>query len=113
MRGNVPDLDLPTPADTRHTDRVDLTDLNQKLTQSQTHTLIVAVICCVYSEATLHYHPFTFAACAVIRNDFYDTGRNVESELYYTLCNSTLSVILHPAPNIHGCHRSREGDLGS
>lgn len=36
MRGNVPDLDLPTPAETRHTDGVDLTDLNHKLAHKHT-----------------------------------------------------------------------------
>lgn len=38
MRGNVPDLDLPTPAEMRDTDGVDLTDQNHKLTQTHTHT---------------------------------------------------------------------------
>lgn len=47
MRGNVPDLDLPTPAEMRDTDGVDLTDLNHTLTDINTHThLRVTVICC-------------------------------------------------------------------
>ncbi len=39
MRGNVPDLDLPTPAEMRDTDGLDLTDLNhtRALTHAHTH----------------------------------------------------------------------------
>lgn len=41
MRGNVPDLDLPTPAEMRDTDGVDLTDLNHKLTHAYSHLFTV------------------------------------------------------------------------
>lgn len=39
MRGNVPDLDLPTPAEMRHRGGVDLTDLNHKLESVQSKKL--------------------------------------------------------------------------
>lgn len=51
MRGNVPDLDLPTPAEMRDTGGVDLTDLN--LTQIHTHTHArVTVVCCYLERCT-------------------------------------------------------------
>lgn len=56
MRGNVPDLDLPTPAEMRHRGGVDLTDLNHKLKHSKVFKAQTSKLHLDHFKQTVHLH---------------------------------------------------------
>lgn len=111
MRGNVPDLDLPTPAEMRDTDGVTLTDLNHKRRHTYSNLL---------TAKPAKFRLATHLQCQQLESKTTTTclaaGRNLESDLtdlYYEVCTCISQFVKgnglqHPS---HGCYWRAEANV--